>query len=394
MTAFGQTDSEITSRDPRIRDRIIEQHALYKSDTTLPTWTDNVIRFMRDTEAIDLTGQHYEESLGLLADLLEYSYELHRLEGEPTRKIGFGIFAILDAFDTLPTIITRTRPDHLNKRSPSFIESVEATLRRYETMEQLPQVFGGLGDGIIVGGSMTYGPFYNVRKAMKGTDSSDIDTLVIFSEDKLEAVAQDGLPIHPAVSEEDTRQLNKRLGAFLKLNRDGIADVISQRFTIPGEDYNMSTHFFPSRTFEAMVGSQLEADLQNARVKDNVFEVKDFKPRRFEHPAANQRGFDGSQYAYPASEQPPFEGGVLATLPGYIIHEGKFYPGLYQNLVSPNFKVLFDSTGDTTIAVNGFRRIVSDYIRSERAKSNIADLSLSHTRSGIFAPNRYRDIPC
>jgi len=393
MTAVesGALHTELATSEPY---RAVErQYDEYIEGLEIATWADSYASFLRDIETADPSCTHLEAYLGLLASMLEKAYKLHLREGEPTKKIAYGVFSALDTSGVLPTVITRQRPNQLNKRSPSFFESVEATLRRYDLMEQLPDVFGELAEGIIVGGSMGYGPFYNVRKAIKGTDSSDIDALVVFDDDAFDSVVKEGFKTHPAVAMDDSQQFDTRLPIFATLRQEDKADIISQRFHIPGDDYTMSIHFFPKSKFDTMTGSELSRDLAQAADKDTVFELRDFKPRRFEHPAATQRGFDGSQFAYPVSKQPPVGEGFLTTLPGYIVHKSRFYTGLYQNLISPNFEALYDRTGFTTVAINGFKKIITDYMTQEVAAGRTADLSLSHTRSGIFAPQRYRGIP-
>ena len=77
-------------------------------------------------------------------------------------------------------------PDDLNsfelinlpgKRQPSLMESLEATPQRYELLNQIR---ANLGMTAFYGGSMAYGPFYNVRG---GADASDLDVVVVFDEE-------------------------------------------------------------------------------------------------------------------------------------------------------------------------------------------------------------------
>lgn len=149
----------------------------------------------------------------------------------------------------------------------------------------------------------------------------------------------------------------------------------------------MSAHFMPSSFFARMNGSQLRDDV--TRRENTTLVVRDYKPRLFEHAVCAQRSFDGSVHEYEVPEQTAVEQGFLAQLPGYVVADGKFYPGLYQNLISPEFEVLYDSNGSTTEVVEGFRQIVLDYIDEEKKQGHIANVPLSHIRGSLFAPGRY-----
>jgi len=67
-------------------------------------------------------------------------------------------------FTSLPKFLSCLGLVICGKRQPSFIESVIPTLERFRVMERLPEVFGIGIDLIIIGGSMSYIPFFGIRE--------------------------------------------------------------------------------------------------------------------------------------------------------------------------------------------------------------------------------------
>ena len=268
---------------------------------------------------------------------------------------------------------------------------MDATLSRYAFMETLPQAFGGITESIVVGGSMGYGPFYSVRQGMDHGDPSDVDALFILDEDYLEDDKIAAFLSAPDLTDTDKAEFIDRLHKFSAARKQNEVDIISQRFDVPGRNFNMSAHFFPLDVFEAMNGSGLENDMK--RGEDTVLAIRDYKPRRFEHTACNQQSFDGSVYNYVVPDHKKADQGYVVEIPGYIINGQRLYPGLYQNVISPEFSVYFDRGGQTTEIVERFKNTVIQSIQRERATNQIASLALSHIRHQVFSPGRYDQRP-
>lgn len=350
-------------------------------------WTGAVADFIPFIDAYARDDNHEDLAKGLLARLMERSYGVNTAQGKSVEDFTFGVLQMLSELRHVPDALMRPRQQTYSKRQPSFFESMMATLKRYRFMAGLPQTFKGIADGIIVGGSMGYGPFFSVRDDGRG-DSSDVDAIIVLEADFESDKSAQALLESKGVRNTDKISLLSRLGIYGALRQEGRADIISQRFDVPGESFNMSAHFMPPGFFERMNGQQLEIDL--AVNADTVFVVKDFKPRRFEHPVCAQQSFDGSVYEYLVPEQEALPGGgVIAQIPGYIIRDGRLYPGLYQNLISPEFEVLADRSGLTTATVKQFEGLVNTHVSREKEAGHRASLGLSHIRSAMFAPGRY-----
>ena len=367
-------------------DRYENSKALIK---TGEHWPAAVADFVPFIDAYARDDDHEDLARGLLARLLELSFRADSAQDKTVEEFTLGVLDMLSRLRHVPDSLMRPRTrggDDL-KRQPSFFESMMGTLRRYRFMKELPGVFNGIADGIIVGGSMGYGPFFSVRDGGSYADPSDVDAIVVLKDGYEQQEKWQTILASDKVENADKVSLLSRLRTFASMHEAGQIDIISQRFNIPHETFNMSAHFMTREFFEKMNGRQLRDDL--AAGVDTVLAARDFKPRRFEHPVCAQRSFDGSVFEYVVPEQQELGDGLVAELPAYIIAEHKLYLGLYQNLISPEFDVLYDESGFTNRIVNEFRLTVAGYIKAARQRGERVSLSRSHMRSGYFAPGRY-----
>ncbi|MDD3002577.1 MAG: hypothetical protein PHD49_02875 [Candidatus Shapirobacteria bacterium] len=92
-----------------------------------------------------------------------------------------------DFIHLLPENIDNTSDPNkqLYKRQPTLVETIEGTLIRFDKLEKIKSVFKNNVRSIIGGGSMSYGPFYNIRENLDSTGSSDIDLIFIVDENQL-----------------------------------------------------------------------------------------------------------------------------------------------------------------------------------------------------------------
>lgn len=368
--------------------QLIERYETSKQLIREQDWPNAVAEFIEGMDGSIPSLDHEELAKGLLARLFEKAYQLNRAHHKTTEDFSLRVFGVLSRLDHIPECLTQAKQRSLSKRRPSFFESLEGTMVRYSFIERLPEAFEGLADGIVVGGSVAYGPFFSVRNGGRlHHDPSDVDVLVALKDGSIGEGDIKALLDSDRLGEADRDAFARRFPIFAEMQAAGEADAVSQRFDITDRDFNMSVHFMSLDILKRMNVVQLEQDLEDGR--DTIFAVRDYKPKRFEHPVCRQRTFDGSAYEYKVPGQVPVEGGLMATLPGYIVSDNRLYPGLYQNLIAPEFEVFYDETGQTTETVDGFKRIVLGCIRSELAKDRVAKVALAHTRSGIFAPGRY-----
>jgi len=134
------------------------------------------------------------------------------------------------------------------KRHPKLVESIEATLVRFSKLEELKKSFGGRIEGIILGGSMSYGPFYNVRENLDRTGGSDIDLILVASLEQLSKF-WDFIEEIKFFSESDKEMFLRRQKHFLQLYDQKIADIFSKKFSSTDLDLEISMHIFPKDVF-------------------------------------------------------------------------------------------------------------------------------------------------
>lgn len=347
-------------------------------------WQDVLARCINLTERFNPEGQERKLKASF-AKVLEHTYHLYRQNDRGAVDFAQDLNSLLRD-NPLPEFLTEPESGNLlpGKRQPSLQESIEATLDRYHFIEQLPAAFGEKADGIIIGGSMSYGPFFNVRS---GEDSSDIDAIVVMDESFLESDDWQGFNDAAILTEEEKQLFLERKEIFKAMHEKGEADILSQRFTARDGDFNMSTHFFPLSTFEAVHASGLARDLRANR--DTVAELRDYKPALFERDKADHQGFDGSSVDYILPPQEEVENGFIATIPAYVVNNEQFYPGLYQCLSLPESLVAYDRSGETSRITNEFDELVANRLEEEKILNPASILLNAYPRRIILAPGRY-----
>ncbi|MFH1972449.1 MAG: hypothetical protein ABIJ18_03140 [archaeon] len=316
----------------------------------------------------------------LLASFLEGVYNFYHINGLSITKFGEELRNVMQSIKPNLPLYLFTQKRHIyGKQQPSFVESVEATIKRYYIMEELKATFENQAQTIIIGGSMSYGPFYNVRSSQNG-GSSDIDALVITEIPDLEEI--DGTRIF---SEQDRQIFLKRIRLFAKLRDE--AEIFSQKNQVQGTNFSISLHFFDRDTLSKMVKG-LEEKLE--REEDSILVLNDYKARNFPYTICPQQGFDGKVFRYDVPTQREVNGGVIVGLPGYIINQGNFYPGLYQNLISPSFHVFYDPSGEITKEVIKLKKIMLSQLEKEKGANPTKHLLKSHIRHKIFSSSLFK----
>lgn len=323
-----------------------------------------------------------------LARLLERAYFLKRQEGS-VALFGKELESVLPPESLLPSFLTRPGALILGKQQPSFVESISATLERFAVMEELRSTFSPNVDSVIIGGSMSYGPFFNVRAKGGPLENSDIDALGVMSSSFFsDDTWQNFIASNLFSAEEKTKFLERKRVGFRMLE-EGTCDVFSHRFSLQNNDFTFSVHFFSPTLFEHVTGSELQSDLQK-RV-DTKKVIKDYRSDRFIRSESPHHTFDGSVISYVVPPQRKVEGGFIVELPAYIMADNNLYTGLYLNLVAPEFSVLFDESGRSIESIETLRQTLIVEIDQQIEKTQNKDLSLAHLqdRSPLIEPGRY-----
>ena len=268
--------------------------------------------------------------------------------------------------------------DAPGKRQPSLRESLTATTRRFDTLDELKNVFGGSVSSIVYGGSMKYGPFMNVRA---GYDSSDIDLLITTNDDRMNENEWAGLKETSLIDDCDKLAFFERLKSQGDLYDAGKIDIMSQRFSVKGDDYTLSAHFVP----KGYIGEAYPGDLADVGYdKDHHKYVRDYKERPFERTHVTNSDMSGRQHEIPVYNTAT-SGGFIVSNPAYSIIGSRYIPGMYQNLVLPNAKYVFDNDGASTLQLGNFTDMVADIeVREQHAFDRRSSVDNTEPRKSIM----------
>lgn len=350
------------------------------------TWQDTLLNILSLVEAHTSEGRE-RHLKAVLARALEDAYhhdyrendmeacdmanDLKRLLAEHSIRSS-----IIDAADSAYAIP--------GKRQPGIEESIVATLERFQFIEQLESTFGEKIDGIVVGGSMSYGPFFNVRG---GEDGSDIDAIFVMNESFHHDSEWREFRKSEIIADQDKETFLNRKRIFTKLAQRREADILSQKFVARNGNFNMSAHIMSRKVFDRIFSIQLETDMTT---NSNVVSVlRDYTPKQLERALCNRLGFDGGMVDFAAFDQGEVEHGYVTTVPAYLIDNGRYYPGLYQCLLLPSMLVVYDKTGFVGDSSKRFLRLMTDRLNQERQVDPEVSILKAHPRRIILAPGRY-----
>lgn len=353
-------------------------------------WHKQIVNYLKEIKSFSGNSIAERMVIGWIAGLYERAYYLAAHEKPIHTQLNFNnqLMQITDS-KSLPGFLGCLGKIVCGKRQPSFIESVIPTLERFRILECLPEVFGNGVDSIIVGGSMSYIPFFGIRENKKTNDFSDIDMLIVINDNFFKDSSWKKFKNSNLFPNNEKKIFLERIKVFQKLNQNNIADIFSQRFSIIGKSFTISNHFITRSTFKRMIYTDLEKSLRSK--KDIEYIMRDFRVDPFRHPCHARHTFDGQRFESIIDGYKLKLGGFISNMPGYIISQGKFYPGVYQTIISPAFLVFFDRTGITKKLVKKFENILCREVRHTRKKSPSATYAKAHNRYDIFPPGRYDD---
>lgn len=325
-----------------------------------------------------------------VAFLFECLLENWQKNGKKISDLKKEINIFFESKNNLPDFFRHIRSEQLGKKQPDMVESIKGTLERFEMMEQLEAVFEKPCKGMIIGGSLSYGPFYNIRAGRDSNENSDIDAIFVLDRDSTDKDWKDFLHCS-YFSELDKQRFISRKDIFLKsLFPKGEATFLSQKFHLEGADYEISIHFFTDEALDGMLVNNIAEEIEGS---DKVVILKDYKPKPFSHAVCAQINFEDVPYNYVVPEQKKTDEGVISELPAYIISNHKFHLGIYQNLILPTFSVFYDRDGEITDKLAAFKKNIKTYIKNNYGEKNIEEIMLkSHIRNRIFPETLKEEI--
>lgn len=243
------------------------------------------------------------------------------------------------------------------RKMPTLRETIFSTIRLKNEFHKFLEVIQDLHEGVVLGGSMSYGPFLVVR------EDSDLDIIVLsqYPQKVLTALDRQIMPL--AASRNETL--------------DSAAGIVSHKGdTLNG--VNISCHIIHPQSLEDW-RQHLNQDVNCTQ--DKVLPILDSKNLAFSWPNFRQRGFDGSTHTFPANvHTEPF----LYHSFVYAIDNRHLYPGMYLNLISAP-ALCFFMTPQCLESITEIRQLLQDRLEYERVLRPDSQLLKAHLRWEVIS---------
>lgn len=340
-----------------------------------------------------------EDEMQMADDLLAVCSEIEGIAGSPEAQ-----FRHLYHDDRLARFSYYA--SHSNGRTrPGPFETAIETCRRLRDLNALRRGLTAASLHAVLGGSTSYGRFLNVSGVQRG-NASDIDLLLVLSDYDQLAELILALQRIEGLCRADVDAMNLRCADFpavracmkqpctfshkIRLWNDTQDPWLARHET--SGSYRLSLHIFSLSDFEYLI----LRDMSILEGPSDGFERVLFDYRlemswkRLDH----QRSFSGASLFLdrPFTE---VNGGVITQSMACVIRDDRYYPGMFQNLILPQFEIRWENqVAPIHVQLSGFRWKIVERLRKERQARpyELLRLSLSHTRSFVFAPHIIRSV--
>lgn len=292
----------------------------------------------------------------------------------------------------------QTREGH--RRQPGPFESSVETMRRLRDVRIFEETLQSTSVGALLGGSASYGRFFNVKG---GADPSDLDILLIVTDESQAKSALQAISKIEFVSTEAAAYALERLGQIAADWARDPAIVFSAKIPLWHETLDpalgvdsMPLTYLASFHMVTLAGLRVltvsEADSLSGIEIPTSTQIRDYR----ESPPIRQdtqRSFSGRSQAVSIQAR-EISGSFVRSSHNFLLDsEGHYYPGMFQNLILPAFDVRWGN-GKVRRLVDAFRWKMIDRLRMEQREhpEKYLRLSLAHTRSEVFAPHTVRSV--
>jgi len=343
-----------------------------------------------------------DEETTFVRDLLDLWSSVDRLQGSDESK-----FRRL-YFDPRLNDYAEYRfpPEGGIRRRPRPFEAAVETSRRLIDLNHVRRQMADIQSGGVLGGSVSYGRFYNVTGAASefGAKASDTDLLLVLQDYKqLNAVA-DGLSGMPDIDRESLELFRNRARVFSTIQPEHAPCIFSHKLAlwnttrdpvlsgtdIPGQ-YKLSLHVFSLSDFDFLTLKDIPILEPPKGATGFDRRLKDYR----DSAPANDRVYDSRSFAGIALRTHPLnpskaELGFLATVQVCLIEDDRYCPGLHQNLILPQFEKRWETESVRLyLRMLTFRWKILERLRTEKTKRPFEEqsLSLSHVRYFVFSPH-------
>lgn len=329
-------------------------------------------------------AQGRAEILGKLAEDLDLIWQREKAKGRGRSFLGSLLDECTRIESTLPEPLTTRGEIVYHRQQPSFVEAVQETAKRLIVVDNITANLPESVVGVICGGSLSYGRFYNVRCQ---PNPSDIDLFYIVNQDFFDSDGSDtSATISPnrGFGKASCEDFLARSVAFRRLFTQGKAQLISLK--VPVEDFLVSIKIMPVKTFV----DEFDTELKNVIEQDQktIVPVYDFKQGPYANTVFIQYNFLHEPYYFHITEEYPPEGGAITSIPCVFIVDGHLYTGQHHNHVTPLFEVEQDKSGLITATILQFKRHLNQRLQLERQRERDSMLEFvnCHDRRDILSP--------
>lgn len=298
-----------------------------------------------------------------------------------------------------------------NRRLPKPFEAAVETVRRISDLNNVGRALEGLKTTAVLGGSLSYGRFFNTGGGYG--KPSDTDLIVVVpnysvlpqlvealsevrsreDEEFIEEASLEQMATHAESFTDLIRQESGRIIFQYKLNlwEDDANSEYFKRTQLP-LNYLLGLHVVSADHFEYITLKDVAAisDLGDNSAR-TIKEYRNDEPPRDRE---DQFCFAGLRRESALSSTPVGDG-VLTELQVCEVRDNRFYPGTHLNLILPQFDVRWESPQTPVrIELLALRWKLLTRLDEERRLHplQVHKLSLSHPRSPHFAARVTRRV--
>jgi hypothetical protein len=287
------------------------------------------------------------------------------------------------------------------RRPPPFEAAVE-TCRRLRDINRLRNQLVLVPTACVLGGSTSYGRFFNTV-GNRDNEPSDLDLLLVVESCEVLPAVVDALRRFPGIHSEQIETMASRAASFPELLSSRGAEfrcIFSHKLGLwppsspdpflseTGIDggYQLSVHVVTARDFDYII----LRDRPHLDTERTIFDFREYPPDRPD----TQRSFAGTEVEV-QRESEEVEGGFVASSRVCHIESAapepgeRFFPGQHQNLVLPEVEVRWElSFRRIYLPLYSFKVKLDERLALERVQRpfEIQNLANSHTRRYAFAP--------
>jgi hypothetical protein len=323
---------------------------------------------------------------------------------EHTNKITPELFRLLytdDRFDRFAQYAGGHDPKRLRRRPRPF-ETLVETARRFRDLNHLRAALDGLPTSCVLGGSVNYSRYFNVRGQGGELPGSSVDIMLVIPDfDLLDEVIA-GLGALPGSSRASLAALAQRSAEWRERRLDDGNTLFSQRIWMWTEEDDPVMDWAPNRGEYPIDLRIASTDVLswilvagNPKLTSSSAgssrSVRDFCERQTV-PDEHQRSFSGRDLLIP-QDVTELGASRLRVHRAYTIHGERYYPGSAQNLILPRLNTRWENL-PIRRQLEMFRWKMIERLRHERRNHpyELLRMSMSHSRSELFAPHILRSV--